>query len=225
MIKTRAVIFDYDGTLTDGKYPNIYKALYQTLGFETDKNSKYYQDYVDFKDGKLMYEDWVKINEDDFKSGGLTREIFDNVISNIKFVSGLEVVLKTLFEKGVKLYILSGNFGYAIRKNLGKLADYFTEISANEIYFDENNIILKMVATKFDYDKKPNFIMKIQKELGVRPEEICFVGNGENDVFAYQSGAKTICVNPVDADEENTERWSYVLKNVTNFEKVLDCID
>ena len=60
MIKTKAVIFDYDGTLTDGKYPNIYKSLYQTLGYATDKSSKYYQDYVDFKDGTLLLDKFTK---------------------------------------------------------------------------------------------------------------------------------------------------------------------
>ena len=46
--KTKAVIFDYDGTLTFGDYNNIFKSLYQVLGYATDRNSAYYQDYVDF---------------------------------------------------------------------------------------------------------------------------------------------------------------------------------
>ena len=195
------------------------------LGFETDKNSKYYQDYLDFKDYKLSYEDWVEINENDFKNGGLTKEIFDGVIKNIKLIDGLEEVLKTLHGKGIKLYVLSGNFGYAIRKNLGGLARLFTEISANEIYFNADGSVSHMVATKFDYEGKPKFITKVQEELGILPEEICFVGNGENDKFAYRSGAKTICINPVDADEKNAEKWAFVLESVTSMVKILDCIE
>ena len=224
-IKTKAVIFDYDGTLTYGNYLNIYKSLYHILGYATDKTSKYYQDYLDFKDYKLSYENWVKINEQDFKNAGLTKNIFESAIENIKLIDELDVVLKTLHQKGIKLYVLSGNFGYAIRKNLGNLTDLFTEISANEIYFNDDGSVSHMVATKFDYEGKPNFIKKVQEELNIEPYEICFVGNGENDKFAYRSGAKTICINPVDADEKNAEKWACVLNNVTSFKKILDCIE
>lgn len=223
--KTKAVIFDYDGTLTFGDYNNIFKSLYQVLGYATDRNSAYYQDYVNFINFKIDYADWVKINEEDFKNGGLTKEIFDSVTENIQLIKGLEKTLTTLYENGVKLYILSGNFVYAIKNTLGKLADLFTDISANEVYFNKDGTLSNLVATKFDYDCKPKYIEKIISELKVLPEEICFVGNGENDKFAYKAGAKTICVNPVDADEDDAEKWVYVLKNVTNFEEILDYID
>lgn len=223
--KTKAVIFDYDGTLTFGDYNNIFKSLYRVLGYATDRNSAYYQDYVDFVNFKIDYKQWVQINEDDFKKGGLTKEIFDSVTENIKLIKGLEKTLKTLHKAGVKLYILSGNFIYAIKKTLGSLAEYFTEISANEVYFNDDGTLSHLVATEFDYDCKPKFIEKVTQELQVDPSEICFVGNGENDKFAYRAGVKTICINPVDADEDDSEKWACVLKDVTNFEKVLDCID
>ena len=223
--KTKAVIFDYDGTLTFGDYNNIFKSLYRVLGYATDRNSAYYQDYVDFINFKIDYKQWVQINEDDFKKGGLTKEIFDSVTENIKLIKGLEKTLKTLHESGVKLYILSGNFVYAIKKTLGKLADYFTEISANEVYFNDDGTLSHLVATEFDYDCKPKFIEKVINELGVLPEDICFVGNGENDKFAYKAGAKTICINPVDADEDDSEKWACVIRNEMNFEKVLNFID
>lgn len=224
-IKTKAVIFDYDGTLTYGDYNNIFKSTYQVLGYATDRNSEYYESYVNFKEYKYDYDKWVAINEEDFKKGGLTKEIFDSVTENIKLIAGLEQVIKTLNKKGIKAYILSGNFGYAIKKTLGELADYFTEISANEIYFNEDGSLSHLVATKYDYEGKAKYITKIQEELGIEPDEICFVGNGENDAFAYKSGAKTICINPVDADEENSEKWTCVLYDVKNLSKILDCIE
>ena len=224
-LNTKAVIFDYDGTLTYGDYNNIWKSLYQVLGYETDRNSEYYLSYVGFKNYKYDYDRWVQINEEDFKRGGLTKKIFDSVTEDIKFIKGLEKVIKNLHKKGVKLFVLSGNFKYAIEKTLGKLSDYFTEISANEIYFSEDGALSQIVATKFDFEGKPKFITKVQQELQIEPHEICFVGNGENDAFAYKSGAKTICVNPVDADEDDAEKWTHVLKNVTNLTKILDCID
>ncbi len=224
-IKTKAVIFDYDGTLTYADYNNIFKSTYQVLGYATDRNSEYYETYLKFKEYKYDYDEWVAINEDDFKKAGLTKEIFDSVTENIRLIPGLEKILTTLNSKGIKTYILSGNFGYAIRKTLGELADHFTEISANEIYFNEDGSLSHLVATKFDYEGKADFITKVKDELGISPEEICFVGNGENDGFAYMSGAKTICINPVDADEENSEKWTCVLHDVKNLSQILDCIE
>jgi beta-phosphoglucomutase-like phosphatase (HAD superfamily) len=102
-IRTKAVIFDYDGTLTYGDYNNIFKSLYQVLGYATDRNSEYYETYLDFKEYKFDYDRWVQINEEDFKKAGLTKEIFESVTDEIKLIAGLEDVLKGLHKKGIKL--------------------------------------------------------------------------------------------------------------------------
>lgn len=224
-IKTKAVLFDFDGTLTVGNYNNIWKALYQVLGYPTDRNSSYYLTYVDFVNGKFDYEKWVSINEADFKAAGLRKETFDQVMSEIKLIDGLETVLETLKQKGIKTFVLSGNFKYLIKRVLGDLADYFEDISANDIIFDENGNLEKVVATKFDYEGKPDYIKKVMEEHSLAAEEICFVGNGENDGFAYRSGAKTICINPDHADEENQEKWAAVIKESDNLKDILEYIE
>lgn len=224
-IKTKAVLFDFDGTLTYGDYNNIWKSLYQVLGYSTDHNSDYYMSYLNFVEGKYDYDAWVKINETDYLNGGLTKTIFDEVSQNEKFIEGLEQVLITLKKKGIKLYVLSGNFGYLIRKTLGDLSLYFDDISANEIVFNDDGTLSHLVATKYDFEGKADYITKIKDELQIDASEICFVGNGENDAFAYRSGAKTICINPVNADEENQEKWTCVLKDVTNLSEILDYIE
>ena len=221
----KAIVFDFDGTLTKGKNQNVWKALYQKLGYDTGINSAYKKAYIDFINDKLGYEPWVEINEKDFKNAGLTKAIFDETAEKFNLIDGLKDVLKYLKQQGIKIYVLSGNFGYLIRNTLGDLCEFFDEISANEIIFDKNGNLLKLVATKYDYKGKPDFIFKIIKELNISAGEVCFVGNGANDVFVYQSGAKTICINPIDADENNQKKWSYVLKNVTDLKQILDYID
>ena len=107
----------------------------------------------------------------------------------------------------------------------GPLAKYFTEISANEAIFDEDGTLVDLIATKYDFEGKADFIVKVREELGVKPDEITFVGNGSNDIWAYKSGARTICINPKDADEDKTEKWTKVLPIVKDLSEILEYID
>ena len=224
-LKTKAVIFDFDGTLTIGRANNVWKMLYLTLGYDLGEGSSYKSSFLKFKSREIDYASWVEINKQDFVRAGLNREIFDSVLKEIKLIQGLEDTLKTLTEKGVKLFVLSGNIRYAIKKVLGDLAGYFTEISANDVIFDEQGNLENLVPTKYDFEGKADFIVKVRDEIGAEPNEIVFVGNGSNDVWAYKSGAKTICVNPKDADENNNEKWTKVLPVVKNLTEILDYID
>jgi FMN phosphatase YigB (HAD superfamily) len=56
----------------------------------------------------------------------------------------------------------------------------------------------------------------------LKPEEICFVGNGDNDEYAHLSGCKTICINPEETDGNNKTLWHTTLNNVTNLTQLLD---
>ena len=224
-LKTKAVIFDFDGTLTIGRANNVWKMLYLKLGYGVGDGSSYKSSFLKFQSKEVDYAGWVQINKQDFVDAGLNKEIFDDVLKEIKLIQGLEETLKTLSEKGVKLFILSGNIVYAIKRVLGDLAYYFTEISANDVLFNEDDKLEDLVPTKYDFEGKADFIVKVRDNIGAKPNEIVFVGNGSNDVWAYKSGAKTICINPKDADENNNEKWNKVLPVVKNLTEILDYID
>ncbi len=223
--KTKAVIFDFDGTLTVGRANNVWKMLYLELGYEIGEGSNYRNSFLSFKNKKYDYASWVKVNKKDFIYGGLNKEIFNKVLKEIKLIKGLEKTLKELTGKGIKLFVLSGNIIYSIKYVLGDLANYFTEISANDAIFDENGDLVDLIATKYDFEGKADFIIKVREKLGLSPEEVTFVGNGSNDVWAYKSGARTICINPKDADEDKTEKWSKVLPNVKDLSEILEYMD
>ena len=224
-MKTKAVVFDFDGTLTIGRANNVWKMLYIALGYDIGEGSNYKNSFLSFKNKEYDYASWVEVNKSDFIKAGLNKTIFNNVLTEINLIRGLEKTLKTLSEKGIKLFVLSGNIKYAIKSVLGDLADYFTEISANDAIFDNNGNLKDLVATKYDFEGKADFIVKVREELNVEPDEIVFVGNGSNDVWAYRSGAKTICINPKDADENNNEKWHVVLKSVKDLSEILEYID
>ena len=224
-MKTKAVVFDFDGTLTVGRTNNVWKMLYLKLGYDIGEGSNYRNSFLSFKNKKYDYASWVEVNKNDFVNARLNKEIFNKVLEEITLINGLEKTLKTLSEKGIKLFVLSGNMKYSIEHVLGNLSKYFTEISANEAVFDDNGNLTNLIATKYDFEGKADFIVKVRGELGLKPEEITFVGNGSNDIWAYKSGARTICINPKDADEDKSEKWTKVLPNVKDLSEILEYID
>ena len=42
---------------------------------------------------------------------------------------------------------------------------------------------------------------------GIKPSEILFVGNSDNDEWAYMSGCKTLCVNAYETDTQDKAKW------------------
>ena len=223
MNKIRAVIFDFDGTLTKSN-ENIWKKLYLKLGLLVDKNSNYYKSYIDFINKKYDYQSWVKVNEDDFKKGGLTESIFYEIAGEYELFNGVIETIKLLRKQNIKLYILSGNFVQAIKYILGENKDYFNDVSANNIYFDNSSFIKEITPTIYDFEGKATYIKNIMINENLSPEEVCFVGNGDNDIYAYRAGVKTICINPVNAKEDDEMIWSNVIKNCKNLEEILKFI-
>ena len=224
-IKTKAVVFDFDGTLTVGRANNVWKMLYLKLGYDIGDGSNYKNSFLSFKNKEYDYASWVAVNKADFIKAGLNQNIFNEVLTEVKLISGIEKTLKELTNKDIKLFVLSGNIKYSIKHVLGDLSKYFTEISANDAIFDENGNLIDLVATKYDFEGKADFIIKVREELGLNPNELVFVGNGSNDIWAYKSGARTICINPKDADENNNEKWTKVLPVVKDLSEILEYID
>ena len=70
----------------------------------------------------------------------------------------------------------------------------------------------KIISTKYDYEGKADYIIEVMKKFNFSPDEVVFVGNGENDIFAHRSGAKTICINPTNASDDCINAWDFVIK-------------
>ena len=118
-MKTKAVVFDFDGTLTIGRANNVWKMLYIALGYDIGEGSNYKNSFLSFKNKEYDYASWVEVNKSDFIKAGLNKTIFNNVLTEINLIRGLEKTLKTLSEKGIKLFVLSGNIKYAIKSEIG----------------------------------------------------------------------------------------------------------
>ena len=65
---------------------------------------------------------------------------------------------------------------------------------------------------------------EIMKVNGLKPYEILFVGNSDNDDWAYKSGARTLCVNPNNTDYTNAKKWHSLLMEMTNLKEIIPFI-
>ena len=223
MKKIKAVVFDFDGTLTKSN-ENIWKRIYQKINYPVDKTSSYYTSYVDYINNKIDYNTWVEIGEKDFIAGRLTKSMFYEICSDYKLFNGVIETLLKLKNDNIKLYVLSGNFVEAIKFVFQENSNLFEDISANQIRFYKNGNIEKLISTKYDFEGKATYLQNLIKNNNLSSDEICFVGNGDNDIYAYQAGVKTICINPVNANESNKTIWSNVIKPCTDLNEILEFI-
>lgn len=84
---------------------------------------------------------------------------------------------------------------------------------ANSFIFHPNNTLSTIHGTKYDFDGKAEYIKKIVQEEGFKSaSEILFIGNSDNDEYAYKSGAQTLCFNPKLTDGKNKKIWHKTFK-------------
>lgn len=219
----KVLIFDFDGTLTK-KDHNIWRELWNYLGYPTDKTSPYAKLYVSHVLKKeITRKEWFDKTCEYFMAKGFSTKHLFNVSKNIEKINGLEETLKILKNNGYQLHILSGGLRECIYYALGDLTKYFTHIESNRCKFDGNGNIVSLLPTDYDYEGKLKYV-EILKRHGINAKDIIFVGNGDNDEWVIQSGCKTLCINPTTTDGNNKNFWHNSIQNVDNLTKILPYI-
>ena len=221
----KAIIFDFDGTLTK-KDRNIWKAIFEDLGLDTkSEKSEYKTQFRDFLAGKINYQQWCDETLAVYRANGFSEKMFYNLADQIVLLDGFSAMVQKLNEKGLKLHIVSGNFVEIIEYVLGDYKKYFDSISANHIEFDQNGIISKIIGTNYDFEGKAKFIKTYAQNNGIAPQDILFVGNGDNDEWVYLSGCKTLCINPDKTDCNDKTKWHHAIEHLSNLQEILSVLD
>ena len=220
----KAVIFDFDGTLTQ-KGENLWKAIFKTLGYDVVSNEgEYKTQFRDFLSGKINYQEWCDQTCDSYRQRNFTQEMLFDLASKIKLIDGVDKVFKTLYEKDIKICVVSGNFIDVIKYALKDLSNYVSSINANIVEFDNQKVISKIYGTDYDFEGKAKFISRYCKDNNIKPEDVWFVGNGDNDEWAHMSGCHTLCVNPDKTDPNDRQKWHYSIENMQSLVEILPII-
>lgn len=222
-MKTKAIIFDFDGTLTKKhKLPNSWARVWARINCQS-KDEMYYKQYMN---GEIDYSEWFKLCYECFKEENVNERDFVEISNEIELIDNLEDYLKFLNEQGIKLYILSGGIGNIIEKKIGHLKKYITSIEADMFLIDENGLLCGISPTQSKVYTKSHFVKHIMSELDIAKDEVVFIGNGLNDEDVYTSGVKTICLNPdCDAHPENKTFWTETIVDCEDIMQTLKFID
>lgn len=218
----RAIVFDFDGTLTSKNNTNSWKCLWEHLGYSTAQFSHYANLYTFFSSRIIDYELWCDMTCEKFIDAGFDKSMLTSS-HKIELLKDVDKTLGLLKENDIRLFITSGNIDDIIINALGPSANYFDKINANTMIFNENNKLVAIKQNCSDYEGKPDFIKShIIDKYDYKPEEILFIGNGKNDEFVYKSGVKTLCINPengVRKDDKNI--WKNVINSTDTLSDII----
>ena len=218
----QAVIFDFDGTLTNTKLRTTWESIWEILGYDVKECQALHKQ---FDSGVFTHQEWCDITAEKFIKKGLHRQQILEFSKKIKLISGCAKTLKEIKERNIKLYIVSGSIKDIIENVLGNAHSYFTEIKANEFVFNrETSILEKIIGTKYDFQGKANYINYIAGRLQIAASDILFVGNSNNDMWAYESGARTLCINPKLTNYHDSVIWHNSIVECKNLADILPYI-
>ena len=218
----RAVVFDFDGTLSKEDY-NVWKLLWQKCG--SDGVQKRKQLYEDHRIKKIISrQEWFDLTAQEFRNNSINFKDFYEISSKIELLPGVKEVILKLYEEGYDLYIVSGCLKESITLALGPYTKYFKDIQANSVNFEEGGLIKNFNPTKYDFEGKAVYI-EMLKANGYDASDIVFIGNSGNDEWVHLTGCKTICINPVQTDFKNREKWDRVFVNVTDLRQLFVRVD
>lgn len=206
----KAVVFDYDGTLTY-KSSNPWVEMWRRLGFDLGENSVYYKYFSMYKNNEIDYKEWCFLTIERFKERKMHATIINSIANSIQLINGLDLAIKIFKQNGYDLHIVSGGFVNVITNTVN--VHDFQSINANQLYFDKDNHLSGIKITEYDDEGKAIFVEKL-KDKGIKTKDIVFVGNGHNDEWVCKTGCKTICLNPSYKYENsyNKNIWNYRIK-------------
>jgi HAD superfamily phosphoserine phosphatase-like hydrolase len=220
--ETKHIILDFDGTMTvRNENLTTWEKLWVSVGYSVNDCAKY---FLMFRRKDISHQRWCDITCKELRAKGFSRRHLEEITKNVQLLPGTAETIEKIKSRGINLYILSGSIKPIIVKALGNLMIHFDEIRANEIKFDQQGIVSEIIGTPFDFEAKAAFIRRVIQDHHCRPMDILFVGNSCNDVWASESGARTLCVNPRMTDPSNEEHWTYCIARMENFGQILEYV-
>ncbi len=190
--KFKLVIFDLDGTLTQERsiWEYIHKQLGMWYGFAEEYQNQ-------FLAGKISYEEFCENDAQVWK--GMRVEELLKIVKTVPFHPGVDELISYLKQKRLKLSMVSS--GLSLLSNWVHKKYGFDYSVSNDLLY-ENGILTGKVKIQVYYDKKAEWVEKILKQFGVKPEEVIAVGDSKGDMDLFQMVGFSIAFNSSCSDLE-----------------------
>lgn len=214
----KIVFFDFDGTITEkSKDKSTWQLLWSKLGYGDNECISLHRKY---SNKEITHEEWCRLTKVKFIEKGLTKQQVEECAADITILPNVFEVIAELKKRGIKCYIISGSINTVIDYVLGKNTALFDKIVCNKFYYDGDKLD-EIVGTRYDFEGKAKFISEIANETNISPKEMLFVGNSNNDEWAYKSGVNTLAVNPKLTNVYDRKTWNYLIGDLKDFKEVL----
>ena len=181
----KLIIFDLDGTLTRER--SIWEYIHIRLGKWYGFAEEYQKQFLA---GKISYEEFCERDAQVWK--GMRVEELLEIVKTVPFHPGVDELIHYLKQKGLKLSMISSG--------LSLLTDwvhqkYDFDYSVSNDLLHENGILTGKVKIQVYYDKKAEWVKKILKQFGVKPEEVIAIGDSKGDIDMFQRVGFSIAFN------------------------------
>jgi phosphoserine phosphatase len=227
--KAKAVVFDFDGTLTKpgSSTRTTWESIWKTIGYDDNECGLLAKRFLikdDNHPDKINHPEWCRLTLEKFKAKGLRQSQVIGVAAAIELISDFDECMREIQELGIPIYIVSGSIWDVIITALGDGAKYFKRIESNTFGYNPDTTIGTITGTKFDFEGKGAFVTELAKELKVPPHDILFIGNSINDVHVKGAGARTLLVNPHFTSPADPV-WDCYIPRMSSLLEILPFID
>ena len=181
----KLVIFDLDGTLTKERsiWEYIHKRLGKWFGFAEEYQKQ-------FLAGKISYEEFCERDAQVWKGIGVEELL--GIVKTVPFYAGADELIHYFKNKGLKLAMVSSG--------LSVLSEwvhqrYGFDYSVSNDLLQEDGILTGKVKIQVYYDKKAEWVRRIQKKFGEKSEEVIAIGDSVGDIDMFQMVGFSIAFN------------------------------
>jgi phosphoserine phosphatase len=181
----KLVIFDLDGTLTQERsiWEYIHKQLGKWYGFAEEYQSQ-------FLAGEISYEEFCERDAQVWK--GMKVKELKEIVRTVPFHPGVDELIGCLKQEGLKLSMVSS--GLSLLSNWVH-QKYGFDYSVSNDLLHESGVLSGKVRIQVYYDRKAEWVEKILKQFGVKPEEAIAVGDSRGDIDMFQMVGFSVAFN------------------------------
>ncbi len=219
----KAVIFDFDGTLTKSKKgSNCWRKIWEFID-DIEYDDTLYNQFVE---NKIDYKQWLDLIIKRYIEKDVTDLTLHDIANSIKMIEDSFNVLKLLNQNDIKIFILSGGIKQIIENVLRRenVLQFITSIEAYDFLFDSKGKLTSCKTPNHNLENKCEYIELVKQKYDLSSKEILFIGNGQNDQTAFQSGVVTLCINPDDADYKNKKIWQHTILSCNSLKDILSFV-
>ena len=212
--ETKMLLFDLDGTLI--QYPGSkFQSTWDAVGVAAEVEKKFEENLAKFYENPHLWSQWAEADAELLK-GKNFNDVKRKVLDLIVYSPGVEELFATVDSK-YKKGILSNGLGLVadeLRTEFG--LDFYM---ADELVIRKGKFTGEVLAGMPNRDKKKGLEI-ICNKYQVEPQQICYVGDHENDLVVFEEVGKAVAFNP--KTDKVREKAHYV---ISDFREVLKIIE